>query len=259
MPLSKAPSAVFLNCEFRAGIWSGLTPPVEYSDFMNFERLELSVPGVETEKLVSRMTSSLGAALDSQPVPTDEVARVEAEFSTMPPSLIAIALGATVVETARSGVPSVTAEPITTVQDVWVPLATNGAIDGSSVALTIGALVDPSEYEVDAELAMIKALTPGASGTGTIDYAVPDRTWEDYTAGIAVDEFVHITGQATDKVTGYIGIMDIWRANLAPNGTFDPVGGGHLRGSVAGDLIVPTVNIRGELPTTPWRWRRRSS
>lgn len=247
--------AIYTDFEGRIGVWSGTVVPTSYSDFVNFEKIEITTPQQEKVKLISRMTSSLGSALDSQSVPTDDVAQVAIEFSTMTPSMIASALGATVTEVVESG-SSVAAEAVTTILNEWVKLANVGI---SSLTLDIGGAVAGTKFEVDTELGMIKAIHADAVGTGTVDYTVDARTWEQYLAGLATSSYVHITGQAKEAITEKVGLIDIWRANLVPDGSFDVVGGQHLKGMLSGDLIVPTTSIYGAVQTTPWRWLLRTA
>jgi hypothetical protein len=258
------PRATYIRFEGRVGLWDGLVPPVEYSDFINFEKIEITAPEQEAEKLISRMTSSFGAALDSQQKPTDTVAQVAMEFSTLTPRLIELALGASVTEVAQT-VGAVADELVTTVLNIWVPLANAGIAahgTGTEIELTTGAdaAVTADKYQVDLELGMIRAIHTDAVGVGMkLSYHKAARTWESYAAGLATSGYVHLVGQATDKVTDMVGTLDIWRANLAPTGPFDPVAGGHLKGALGGDLITPAVAIGGAVQTTPWRWRIRTA
>jgi hypothetical protein len=257
------PRATYLRFEGRVGIWNGLTPPVAYSDFVNFEKIEITAPEQEKEKLISRMTSSFGSALDSQQKPTDSVAAVSLEFSTLTPKLIELVLGSTLSEVTQT-TGAVADEAVTTVLNVWVPLANRSiAVHGTGTEIVLevpdNTTIANTKYEIDHELGMIKAIHADAVGTGVISYHKAARTWENYAAGLASSGYVHISGQATDLVTNLIGTLDIWRANLAPSGAFDPVAGGHLKGALGGDLITPAVAIGGGVQTSPWRWRIRTA
>lgn len=250
--------AIYLNFEGRVGLWNGLTPPTEYSDAINFETLNITVPEQDVVKLISRMTSSYGSALDSQNVPTDSVAAVEIEASTFTPGMLEILLGADVTEVTQTTTPVVD-ELIDTALNVWVPFATRGV---TTVSLKTGAdtTVDADKYEIDAELGMIKAIHADAVGTGMkISYTPVSITWEKYESGMAKTSYVHITGAATDKVTNKVGIVDVWRASLKPSGAFTPIGGEYLKGSLTGDIITPSVPILGATPTAPWTWRLRTA
>lgn len=253
------PRASYLRFEGRIGLWSGLTPPTQYSDFVNFEKIEITAPEQEKEKLISRMTGSFGSALDSQQKPTDAVAAVALEFSTLTPKLIELALGATVSEVTQASA-GVVDEAITTALDIWVPLA-NRNIVAAGLVLEIpdATTIDAAKYEVDLVLGMVKAIHADAVGTGVISYTKAAVTHENYAAGLATSGYVHLIGQATEMVTGLVGNLDIWRANLAATGPFDPVAGGHLKGALGGDLITPSVAIGGAVQTTPWRWRIRTA
>lgn len=250
MALAVAPKAIYLRCELKVGIWSGLTWPTSYSDPINFTKVELTAPEQEKEELISNMASTFGAALDSQQKPT-AAATAALEFSTMPPTLLALVLGADVTEgTQSSG--AVSAEVVDTALNVWVPLA-NSFIDGTqSISLTTSGdvAVTADKYEIDLTAGMIKAIHADAVGTGMkLSYTKAARTWEEYAAGQAKSQYVHIVGTATDKVTGLAGKLDIWRASLAPAGAVDPVVGGYFQGVLGGSLIAPTGK------SSPWQWQ----
>lgn len=260
---SYTPRATYLRFSGRVGVWSGLTPPTAYSDFVNFEKIEITAPEQETEKLISRMTGSFGAALDSQQKPTDAVANVSMEFSTLTPKLIELCLGSTLSEVTQT-TGAVADEAVTTALNVWVPLANRGiAVHGTGTEIVLeipdNTTITADKYQIDHELGMIKAIHADAVGTGVISYHKAARTWENYAAGLASSGYVHITGQATDMVSALTGTLDIWRANVAPSGAFDPVAGGYLKGALSGDLITPSVAIGGATQSTPWRWRIRSA
>lgn len=264
MTMRTAPTPLFTLLEARFGFWvSDTVPPTAYSDFINNEKLEISTPEQEIKKLISRMTSSQGAALDSQSVPTEKTAEVTLTASTFTPDLQAIALGATVSEVSQSA-SAVTAEAVTTVLGMWVPLANYGIAahgTGTEIVVTTSAdgAVASTKYEIDRELGMIKALHADAVGVGMkISYHPEARTWEQYQGGLALNKYVHISGQAKNQVSGKVGDLDIWRVNLKPAGTFDPVGGDYLRVELSGDMLIPTVPVRGFTPTAPYRFRVRT-
>lgn len=253
--------AIYLNFEGRVGIWDGLTPPTGYSDVINFEVMNITVPEQDEVKLISRMTSSYGSALDSQNVPTDSVAAVEIEASTFTPWMLEILLGADVTEATQAATPVVN-ELVDTALNVWVPIDKRGIDTEETIALKTGAdaAVDAAKYQIDSHLGMIKAIHADAVGTGMkISYTPLAITWEKYEAGLAKTAYVHITGAATEKVSNKVGIVDVWRASLKPNGAFTPIGGEYLKGSLTGDLITPSVAILGATPTAPWTWRLRTA
>lgn len=256
------PLKVFIEFEGRVGIWSGTTAPTSYSDFVNFEKLEITAPEQETVKLISRMHSTYGTALDSQQIATDKVAKISIDASTFTPRMIEMITGGSVTASSQTGAAK-NAEVVTTVLNEWVPLANYGLepdVTGTPISLTTGAdvAVADSKFEMDLELGMIKAIHADAVGSGMkLSYYTRTQTGEIYTGGIAKSTYCHITGQAYERVTGLSGTIDIWRANLSVAGAFNPVGGEYLKGSLAGDLIVPSTAIRGSIRTAPWQWDRR--
>ncbi|WP_295440953.1 hypothetical protein [uncultured Thiodictyon sp.] len=257
------PLKAFLEFEGRVGVWSGETPPATYSDFINLEKLEVTAPAQDTIKLISRMHSSKGAALDSQQVPTDKVAKVAIEATTFTPGMIAMMTGGAVTEVVQTGA-AVAAEVVTTVLNEWVPLANYGIApdaQGTATSLTTSAdvAVDDAKFVIDLELGMIKAIHADAVGVGMkLAYYTRTQTVEQYTGGLALSTYCHITGQCYERATGKLGTLDIWRACLSSAGTFSPIGKEYLKGALDGDLIIPPVAIRGAVRTAPWQWQRRT-
>jgi hypothetical protein len=257
MSLRTAPKPLFIDFEGVIGQWvDDDTPPAEYSDFLELESIEITAPEQESIKLVGARTSTLGQAIDSQNRATDSVASAKILANTFHPALQALAMGGSVAEATQS-TGAITGEAVTTVLDVWVPLANSG-IDPSGIALDIAGAVDSAKYEIDHELGMIRALHADAVGTGTIGYSLAARTWEQYQGGVVTNNYYHVMGKATNAISKKVGTVDIWRANLAPDSAFKlPSGDAHFQGSFAGDLITPTIAVRGFTPTSPWRFRDR--
>lgn len=260
MALSLAPRPVYLRCELKVGVWNGNTWPAYYTDALNFTKVELTSPTQEKEELISNMTSNFGAALDSQQKPT-EAAQVAIEFSTMPPHLLAMVLGADVSEQTQSTA-EVAAEVVNTVMDVWVPLV-NGYIAprtvGTPINLTKGdnTPVDANKYEIDHVNGMIKATHSDAAGTGMkLTYHKANATWEEYLGGQAKSAYVRLIGSATDMYTGHAGRLDIYRAQLAPSGTIDMVAGGYFSGALGGTMIAPVAPIANP-KSTPFAFHAR--
>lgn len=266
MTLRTTPKPIFYDFQGRIGEWvNDETPPASYSADLELETMEITVPAQSTVKLIGRTISTLGQAIDSQNRATDSVASVVIRANTFHPALVALAVGGSVAEASQS-IAAITDEVVTTVLDVWVPLANAGiaaAGTGTEIALkTSGDVaVSSTKYEIDLELGMIRALHADAVGTGMkLSYHKAARTWEQYEGGAASSRYVHITGRARNAISGQIGTLDIWRANLAPDGAFViPSGEKHFQGGFKGDLITPTVAIRGFTPTNAWRFRDRTA
>ena len=253
MTLAVAPKAVYLRVEAKAGIRTDQnTAPASFSDPQNFTVCEITSPTQEFEKLISNMTSTYGAALASVAKTTDS-AKIKLEFDTMTPAFLALVLGADVSEvTQASG--AVAIDTVTTVLDQWVLLDNKylTAHDtGTPIALVTSAdvAVASTKYELDLVNGMIKTIHADAVGVGMkLSYTKSARTWEQYLAGQAKSAYVQLVCTATDKVTGRAGRLDIWCASLAPSGSVDLMAGGYFKGSLEGDLIMPTGK------TSPWVW-----
>jgi hypothetical protein len=253
MSLSVAPKSIYVNVELKAGVRTDQnTAPASFADPQNFTVGEITSPVQEFEKLISNMTSSLGAALASVPK-TTEPAKIKLEFDTMTPEFLALVLGADVSEITQAAAP-VALDTVTTVLGKWVQLDNKylAAHDtGTEIALVTSSdvAVASTKYEIDLVNGMIKATASEAVGTGMkLSYSKSAQTWEQYLAGLAKTAYVQLTGTATERVSGKVGRLDIWCASLAPSGSVDPIKGGYFKGVLEGDLIMPSGK------SSPWAW-----
>lgn len=264
MALRTTNKPLFVDFEGIIGEWvSDTVPPTAYSDFLEIESIDITMPEQTTVKLIGRRTSTLGTAIDSQNRANDSVASVAIKTNTFSPALLALAMGGSVVESTQSA-GAVALDTVTTLLNIWVPLSNYSLAPhdtGTEIVLKTSAdvTVASTKYEIDAELGMIRATHADAVGVGMkVSYYKDARTWEDYNGGGADSQYVHITGKATNTISGKVGLLNIWRANLAPDTSFMvPSGEKHFQGSFKGDLIVPTVAIRGATRTKPYQFLDR--
>ena len=71
MAIPVASRAIYLNCAFKFGFWSGDTEPTQFYDPANFTKLEITSQKQETDDLPSNMDGSIGDLLASVNKPTD--------------------------------------------------------------------------------------------------------------------------------------------------------------------------------------------
>lgn len=255
MALRTTARPLMFDFQGRMGLWSGDTPPTQYQPDLELV-VEITPPALNTVRVLGRSIDTLGESLLSARRPSGEVAQVKVSTTTYSPAVMALALAAAVAEVSVSATP-VADQAITTVLGLWVPVF-DGPIGG--VGLDIGGAVAADKYEVDTALGMVRATHADAVGTGTIDYTPAARTYEQYAAGSAVDSYWHLTGRARNVDTGMEGTLDLWRANLAPDGAITvPSGEQAFEASFSGDLVTPSVAVRGYTPTSPWRFRDRTA
>jgi hypothetical protein len=253
MTLAVAPKSVFLRVEAKAGIRTDQnTAPTSFSDPANFTLCEITAPVQEFEKLISNMTGTYGAALASV-AKTTESAKIKLEFDTMTPQFMALVLGADVSEVVQTS-GAVALDTVTTVLNQWVLLDhkyITAHDTGTPIALVTSAdvAVASTKYEIDLVNGMIKATDAAAVGVGMkLSYTTAARTWEQYLAGLAKSAYVQLVCTATELVSGKTGRLDVWCASLVPSGSVDLMAGGYFKGSLEGDLIMPTGK------TSPWVW-----
>jgi hypothetical protein len=253
MTLAVASRATYLRCEFKFGVWSGDVAPTSFYDPVNLTKLEIQSQVQEFEQLLSNMESTYGQVLASVAKPT-ESASLSAEVDYMPPYLMGLMLGADITELSQSS-GDVEDEAVTLALGVWVPLA-NKYISPNSVLTpfvletdgTPDVEIASTKYEVDYINGLIKATHADAVGAKVVTYKKAARTGETYKGGQAKSAYLKLIGTGTEKVSQKRVRLQIHKASLAASAAFDPVAGGYVKGSFAGDLLTPT----GE--TSPWTY-----
>jgi len=255
MALRTNAEPLFVDLQMRAGLYSNLlTAPTSYEVEANFDEMDLTPPEQQTIRVPGRTINTIGTSLWAGKRPSGESSQIALTTNSYTPALLALSIGATVQEVTVAATP-VASQAITTVLDVWIPVF-DGPI--GSVVLTMTGTVDAAKYEVDVAGGFIKAIHSDAVGTGTIGYTPVARTYEEYLAGQARDTYWHLTGRARNAVTGLEGRLDIWCANLAPSAPLRvPAADEAFKASLSGDMIVPSIAIRGATRTTPYRFRDR--
>lgn len=251
MTLAVASRAIYLNCAFKFGVWSGDTPPTNYYDPVNFTKLEIQSQKQEFDKLLSNMEGSAGEVLASV-AKTAESATLSAEADYMPPYLFGLLLGADITELTQT-TSAVVDEAITPVVGLWIPLANKYiAAQGTGteiVAKTAADVtVDSTHYSVDLINGLFKALDATGATVTKLSYHPATRSGEIYKGGKAKSAYIKFVGTGTEKVSQKRARLAIHKVSLAASGTFDPVAGGYVKGALAGDLLTPSTE------TSPWQY-----
>jgi hypothetical protein len=243
---------LYLDVSFKVGLWSGATAPSGYlATPLNLTKLEITTPPQEAKRIVSNLEGSIGVALATIQRPTGEPAVLAAEFDAAPRDLVALALGADVADLAIAA-DTITDEAVTTVLDLWVPLAHQWIDPTSFVLETDGSpdvVVAADKYELDHVNGLIMATHADAVGAKLATYDVLATAGETYSAGQAKSAYVKLVGTCTEQASKTRGRIVIQRANLAADGAFDLAAGGALKGSLKGDLETPTGL------TAPWTYQ----
>jgi hypothetical protein len=247
MAIPNASRAIYLQCAFKFGLWSGDTAPTQFYDPVNFTKLEITGVAQETDDLTSNLEGTFGETLASVNKPT-EAATLSAEANYMPPALFKLLIGADITELAQSTA-GVVDEAIVAAEGLWVPLANQWLETTGITGKTAGDVtVDAAHYEVDTVNGLFKALNATGATVTKVSYTKSDRTGEIYKGGKAKSEYVTLVGTATEKVSQKRGRLIIHKANLAADAAFDAVAGAYVQGSFAGKLLTPSTE------TSPWTW-----
>lgn len=243
----------YVQCALNYGLWSGDTPPTQYQGPINITKLETSPIKQENDRLISNIYGSFGEAMASVPKPT-ESASLSMEFSSMPKELLALVIGADQTALTQSA-GTVTDEAITTVLNVWVPLANQFLDPATPLVLetdgTPDVVIDSSKYSVDYTCGLIMATHADAVGVGLLATYVKLALTasETYKAGKAKSAYLKLMGTAYEGVSGKKGLLIIHKASVSNSAAYDWVKGGYAVGALSGDMLTPT----GE--TSPYEFK----
>lgn len=245
--LSEIPAAVYTECKFKAGVWSGDIEPSQFYDPCNFTSLELTPPKQEKVQVLSNMEGSVGEAL-STVFKTSAPGAVKGVVNSMDQTLGAIILGADVAALSQTGA-AVTDEAVTTVLGVWAPLANKYlAAAGFELKDPLDATVDASKYEVDTLAGLIKATHADAVGECTVNYSTDDAAGRTFSSGKSKQVYLQLRGSATEKKTGKRGYIQIHQIACVSDQALDLAKAGHWEGTLSGDMITPVGK------SSPWEF-----
>jgi len=241
----------WVQCAMNYGLWSGDTAPTQYQGPINITKLETTPIKQENDRLISNIYGSFGEALASVPKPSAP-ATLNMEFSSMPKELLAVVIGADQTALTQSA-GTVTDEVITTILNVWVPLA-NQFLDPATPLILETApstVIDAAKYTVDYTAGLIMATHADAVGVGKLATYVKMALTasETYKAGKAKSAYLKLMGTAYEGVSGKKGLLIVHKASVSNSAAYDWVKGGYAVGALSGDLLTPA----GE--TSPYEFR----
>ena len=253
MAIDQVNRNVYLRNEFKFGFWSGDVAPTAYYGPIDFTKLAITSMKQEQDRLLSNMESNFGEVTSSVAKPTAP-GTLAAEFQSFTSNMLALLFGADVTELAQTTA-AVPDESVTTVLNVWVPLA-NQYLAENSVSTPIlletpgtpDVEISNTKYAVDTINGLLMATHSDAVGTKKISYHKATRSGAIYAAGKAKSSYVHLVGTGTEWHTKKRCRINIWKSALSPSGEFDLGASGFIKGALAGDLITPSTK------TSPWQF-----
>lgn len=241
----------YVQCAMNYGLWSGDTAPTQYQGPINITKLETTPIKQENDRMISNIYGSFGEALASVPKPTDS-ATLSMEFSSMPKELLALVIGADETALTQTN-DTITDEVITTVLNVWIPLANHFLDPATPLVLETSpsTVIADTKYSVDYTAGLIMATHADAVGVGKLaTYKKLALTAsETYKAGKAKSAYLKLMGTAYEGVSGKKGLLIIHKASVSNSAAYDWVKGGYAIGALAGDMLTPS----GE--TSPYEFR----
>lgn len=211
-----------------------------WSDTINVPKLQITQPTVNTVRRMSRQRDTNGQALDIVNIP-NEPAKVEIQFDSLPASLLAEALAGTSTSyTIASG--SAADEAVTLVQDQWVQLAhQNLTADSVIVTETAGSseLTEGTDYQVDYDWGMIKALNSTGAVAVTVDYDYAASTGMRVLGATEIDKPRRLMLKGTNLATNRAVTATIYFARLSATEATDLMKQDFITGTLSGELVTP--------------------
>jgi hypothetical protein len=243
---ANATAPVWLEVDVRAGIWAGDVAPTQFYDSINFTKLTLTPPKQDPVRVFSNIKGSVGDVLGSQ-YKVGDPAKLTGEMNSFNKMLALIIMGADDSAVTQTGA-ALTAQVVTTVLDMWVPLPHKYlASTGFSLTTASDVAVTSDKYAVDTTLGMIKAIHADAVGVGMkASYTTTTVAGTKFGAGKAKVTSLMLLGSAIDKQTNTKGEIIIPKVNVASNQEWDLASEEFMTGMFEGDLIIPTGY------TSPW-------
>jgi hypothetical protein len=244
-------SPVYTECAFKAGVWSGDTPPTEFFDPANFTSIEITPVKQDKIQVLSNIEGSIGESLGTV-FKSSAPAAFKGILNTFNKTLAQIILGADVIAISRTGA-AVTDEAVTTVLNMWVPLANSKLASTPAFVLetagTPDVVIDAAKYEVDLELGMVRAIHADAVGTKKATYTTATIAGNTFQSGKAKTTRLKLIGTCTDKFTGQRGQIVLERVAVVSDQAIDLVKQEAMQGTLMGDLETPTG------ASSPWTFK----
>lgn len=198
-------------------------------------------PDADKKELVSRQCDSYGKVLATvtQPKP----ATVAITLDEWDRDSLAMALFGDVAATTVTGA-SVTDEEITARHDKWSELDYKivSAVTVTGPSGTPTYVLD-TDYEVDAEMGMIKALSGGSITDGAtieVDYTYASRVYDRVTGGTESNIKARLLLKGKNQVNSKPCTVDVYEAQLAPKGGLNFLSDDFAAVELEGTLVTPS-------------------
>lgn len=222
--------------------------PTGWLDPLNTPKLSIGQPNPDTKTRVSNKRGSIGQALGT--VHTPKPTELGIEFDDQPYEILQMAFMGE-AETWNQEAGTVTDEAVTLIPGRWQTLGGEDGVKninasgfGVAKASTPSTpLVEGTDYEVDREAGLIKAIVGGAISTATpclIDYGKPAVEGTIIHGGVktVISCAIRVDGVNTDN--GKKCELLIYQADLYQNGEIDVMKRDFISTTLKGTLIIPS-------------------
>jgi len=226
---------VFIAEILAGGALGPLTGPI------NVTKLEATPPTVDEKTRISNKKSSFGQALDSVSVPKDP-AKLAISWDTATKSLLADAVGGTSADYTKE---------IQTLTDVAVTLSEDGFVQiGYQDIITTGftvekasdstPLVEGTDYEVNLDLGLIKALTTEAAIAVLINGTTAAVTGTRIAGASEITKPRFIMVDGVNLATSEKVKVTFYQITFSATGATDLMSGEFVAGELEGTLVTPS-------------------
>jgi hypothetical protein len=249
MPLDTNNTALYLQCDVKFGLWDGETPPTTFEGPVNFEKVTITSPTQDNQKLISNMLGDYGQPLGSVFKPKD-VCTIKCEFSSMSPTLLNALLSADAKNTTQTAA-AVSGETVNPSKTVWNKFAsTDIAAHGTGTEIVFKdadeEVIPLLNFELDLTQGLYRSLTTLGTTATKVSYHKAATTRTGFDAGKIKSYYMQMLITGIEKISGKVVAAKIHKASVTPSSSFDPVSGGFIKGALSGDLLTPTTE------TSPW-------
>jgi hypothetical protein len=229
---------VYIDRKDSAGNSLGIIGPV------NSDEISLSQE-IEPLTQTSYMRNTYGQTRKSINLP--QPSTININLMDQPADLLALAfLGdVTVINESAGGI---SAENVTAILDRWVPLAnkrinTTLPADAVQDSTDTTTYVEGTDYEMNYELGMIRALSTGSIGDGDVlhvDYDKAAATGKQISAGTQSQIDCGILVDGINKATGEAVHVEIFEVALRPDGDIPLKATEFITTSLTGEIVTPS-------------------
>ncbi len=204
---------------------------------VNVPSLTITPNTVETIERQSYKKSTYGQTLDAVNLP-NEAANLTIQFDSLPAVMLAEALAGKTVAIDEAA-DTITGEPLTLVEGMWVKLAASNLSSGSvTVTETAGSTDVTADLEIDHAAGLVKANTSAAATDVTIDYDTDATTGTRVLGASEISKPRFVLVEGVNLATNKRCRVQIDRVVLSSDQATELMGREFISGQLTGSLVT---------------------